>query len=150
MQQAMRLHPNPGRVSTFLVGRHHFLALELRVIHFGSLNSYLEFLLRTRKRGFLGQIPAHDRTQYQPDGLDLRPLKFRPSNNAWLTLGLLARQFGVSRCAMFMILFLMDLEDRRKQVVVATMERARTIVEYRETLDRTRLIWRRHLREKPG
>ena len=47
------------------------------------------------------------KTQYQDAGLDLKRVNFRPDNKSWLELGLLARAFGISRCMLFVCLYMM-------------------------------------------
>ncbi|MCE9597095.1 MAG: DUF1564 domain-containing protein [Spirochaetia bacterium] len=148
MRQTSQLLEFPGRVSTLLVGRRHQARLIVKIKKHRRLNLYLEFLLkRYATNGSSGRIQK-ERTEYQSNGLDLRAFRFRPSNPAWLALGLLARQAGVSRCRMFVYLFLKDLANKLT-VPTNLREKFKKLI-YIEVLDPVHLIWERWLRESPA
>jgi hypothetical protein len=69
-------------------------------------------LLLQKYRGFLaiGNLPfaAKPKLIYQKEGLSLQVFKFRPDNDDWFELGILAYGLGVSRCWLFS--YLLELE----------------------------------------
>lgn len=73
---------------------------------------YLHYLLRRYKRFLLsGNIPANPPTikvQYQDKFQLLTRVNFRPSEEDWADLSLLAKALGVSRCKLFVILLWFD------------------------------------------
>src|SRR6185295_16938164 len=131
--------------------RQHHGKLLQRISRHDGFNAYLAFLLKKYARVTPEYRARRERTEYQGDNLDLVPVKFRPSNLVWLQLGLLARQAGVSRCLMFVFLFLCDERAKTPRVVTTLFSRGFTQMIYTEVLDPIRLLWSRHLRrEKPG
>jgi hypothetical protein len=79
--------------------------------NFLDLRLGLKSLLQ-KYRGFLaiGNLPfaGKPKLTYQKEGLSLQVLKFRPDNDDWFELGILAYGLGVSRCWLFT--YLLELE----------------------------------------
>jgi len=148
MQHELRLSKQPGLVSTLLLAGSHHKKLRRKIAGFGDLDLYLAFLLTRYGRLARSRRIRAVRTLYQKRNLELRALKFRPSDRTWLKLGLLARHAGVSRCWMFVFLFLQDLRRKERTVTTIFRQKLRMLV-YAEFLDQVQLIWRRSLREKP-
>jgi hypothetical protein len=69
-------------------------------------------LLLQKYKGFLaiGNLPfaGKPKLTYQKEGLSLQVFKFRPDNDDWFELGILAYGLGVSRCWLFS--YLLELE----------------------------------------
>ena len=68
-------------------------------------------LLLHKYRGvnFCKLLPVSDKvkTLYQAPEQDLQRVDFRPQNRSWLELGQLARAYGISRCLLFVYLFML-------------------------------------------
>jgi len=151
MRHVQKLRKNPDLVSTLLLARRHHGKLRRRISRHGGLNGYLVFLLKRFGRVATEYRARRERTEYQADNLDLVPVKFRPSNIVWIQLGLLARKAGVSRCVMFVFLFLCDERANAARVVTTFFPRPFAQIIYTEVFDPIRMFWSRYLsREKPG
>jgi len=94
-----------------------------------TISVYLRILLRSSRFLTLdGGLPVWDRckTAYQDKGQDLQRWNFRPDNDSWLELSILARSYGISRCYLFIILFLLDVngaQSRTDEVTTETLGR---------------------------
>jgi len=150
MQGLIRVRRNPGLVSTLLLPRLHRKKLQSRIVRYGGLDLYLAVLLKNYGDRVGGIKNRRERTRYQQGDLDLEAFRFRPSNPVWLTLGLVAREAGVSRCWMFVFLFLQDLRNNKRQTVTTLLNEFCKRFVYTEILDSVHLIWKRRLREKPA
>ncbi|WP_232371547.1 DUF1564 family protein [Leptospira ainazelensis] len=79
-----------------------FLRLSLRRL----LVRFDEVLIRKK---FLGKRLVYAR--YQEENLNLRKMNFRPFEEDWVKLGILAWGLGVSRCLLFSILLELDCDQ---------------------------------------
>jgi hypothetical protein len=98
-----------------------------------NLCELLAELLKKHRFLFIsGNIPfsKNVKLEYQKEGQNLEPIRFRPWLRDWMELGVLAYSLGYSRCLLFS--FLLELEDslfgeifsqRPFRAVVATMTR---------------------------
>jgi hypothetical protein len=106
---------------------------------FWDLRNGLKLLLK-KYRGFLasGNLPFQDKPKltFQDEGLDLQKFSFRPYDDDWFELGILAYGCGVSRCWLFSYLLrlelsgismLVSLPEFQIGVTTATLARPRLI-----------------------
>jgi hypothetical protein len=100
-------------ISTLLVPAPLVESLKLKLMnHENSMAVYFRNLLwmyRTFTHSGMLTPPRKIKTEYQEEGLQLKRVSFRVSNNDWLELGQLALAFGKSRCFVFTFLLELDL-----------------------------------------
>jgi hypothetical protein len=93
-------------------------------------------------RGFLasGNLPLQSKPKltFQDEGQDLQKFSFRPDDDVWFELGILAYGCGVSRCWLFSYLVSLELSgismlvsrpEFQKGVTTATLSRPRLILQ---------------------
>lgn len=108
---------------------------------FWNFRSGLQRLLN-KYRGFLasGNLPFQQKPKltFQDEGLELQKFSFRPDDDVWFELGILAYGCGVSRCWLFSYLLSLELSgismlvshpEFQKGVTTATHSRPRLILQ---------------------
>ena len=112
---------SPVTVSTLLIPASYIPVLDGILDRRGCrLSSYIKYLLVEYRSAILEKnLPVSRKCKclYQNAGLDLRRRNFRPDNEAWLELGMLARSLGISRCFLFIRLLLLDVKKNEKNAV---------------------------------
>ena len=108
-------------VSTLLIPKSHISLLDNMLYRRGCrLSSYIKYLLVEYRSAVLDRnLPVARKCKclYQNAGLDLHRRNFRPDNESWLELGMLARSLGISRCCLFIRLLLLDVKKNEKNAV---------------------------------
>ena len=117
----IRPDASPVTVSTLLIPDSLIPVLDDVLDRRGSrLSSYMKFLLVEYRSAILNRsLPVSEKCKclYQNGGQDLRRRNFRPDNQSWLELGMLARSLGISRCFLFIRLLLLDVKKNGKNAV---------------------------------
>jgi len=117
----IRPDASPVTVSTLLIPDSLIPVLDDVLDRRGSrLSSYMKFLLVEYRSAILDRsLPVSQKCKclYQNAGQDLHRRNFRPDNESWLELGMLARSLGVSRCCLFIRLLLLDMKKNGKNAV---------------------------------
>ncbi|WP_346725457.1 DUF1564 family protein [Leptospira stimsonii] len=105
-----------GHLCTLLIPARFALekGLEPKLLRSSLRNLLLRYDEVLIRKKFLGKRLVYAR--YQEENLDLRKMNFRPFEEDWVRLGILAWGLGVSRCLLFSILLEMDgeLKNHRK------------------------------------
>ncbi|MCB1177985.1 MAG: DUF1564 family protein [Leptospiraceae bacterium] len=126
---------NPlGTVSTLKIPKSLYTQMA-RKYGTRKVRGTLRYLLN-RYRGYLavGYLPwsGKVKTLYQDKGLDLINLKFRPNNEDWTELSIIAFSLGVTKCWLFSHLLKLDffgigefLEKKEFNDVLATPRHSR-------------------------
>jgi len=113
-------------VSSLLIPASIIPQLEHRLKERGcNLKGYLNHLIRGYREIALKQrllVDKHCKCRYQETGQNLHKYNFRPDNESWIELGQLGRANGISRCFLFVLLLLIDVENclKKKKVEVPT------------------------------
>jgi len=112
---------SPVTVSTLLIPASYIPVLDGILDRRGCrLSSYIKYLLVEYRSAILNRsLPVSEKCKclYQNGGQDLRRRNFRPDNQSWLELGMLARSLGISRCFLFIRLLLLDVKKNEKNAV---------------------------------
>lgn len=85
-----------------------FRGLEAKLLRSSLRDLLLRFDEVLIRKKFLGKRLVYAR--YQEENLDLKKMNFRPFEEDWVKLGILAWGLGVSRCLLFSILLELDSE----------------------------------------
>ena len=106
------------------------------------LGPYLKYLLIEYRSAVLAKnLPVSEKCKrlYQDAGQDLQRRNFRPDNESWLELGMLARSLGISRCCLFIRLLLLDKKKHEKNAVPTfnsgTGISVRFVIKFEDTLN---------------
>jgi len=102
---------NEKSVSTLLIPEDLMKRLKYRLKKYGGNTEYLSYLI-SRYRVILRIFtldPSGLKTEYQYKNQNLRKVNFRPMPADWAELGTFSIASGKSRCLIFVLLLLMDL-----------------------------------------
>ncbi|PJZ51356.1 DUF1564 family protein [Leptospira adleri] len=99
-----------GHLCTLLIPMRFvdFRGLEAKLLRSSLRDLLLRFDEVLIRKKFLGKRLVYAR--YQEENLDLKKMNFRPFEEDWVKLGILAWGLGVSRCLLFSILLELDSE----------------------------------------
>ena len=100
--------------STLKIPEHLYLSMILRGMSLGGISRYLHHLLdKYRYLNYSGQLPLNDgaKTLYQEKGQNLKKVSFRPENEDWIELKLIAQTHGISATYLFVILLELDFGE---------------------------------------
>ncbi len=104
--------PEKG-VSTLLIPNGLFDKYNKRLIRHNGKREYFSYLLKRYRvlLEFYILTPAGLKTIYQPENQNLKKINFRPLSEDWAELSIFSNAAGRSRCLIFTILLLMDLQN---------------------------------------